>query len=322
MFAVWGVLRRFNIRDNQYTIDQKTKERRPGTKIPDIEYANILLSARHSSISNAATYVKCGSTLYELVKEERNQSEQEVSPFRAIHLTVQGESSKDTAEAILLPSAPYRQATVALQADWFFKNDCVLPDGLAFDVYYQSSCDAKTKRTASESLDEWAEGNLVDGRKREELKALVAAITREAIRDAFAGSMFAGPKAPPPSQDDHQVKEAARASDGERTSEGPPKKKAKRGSEDLKALVDAARVLEKNKVKNDDLIKFYKEAEAQLSNSQTNLTDSARRWCRYRSKLLKGIQRCIQECHGGDKEAFYKQKGFFATTNYKCTCNK
>jgi hypothetical protein len=60
LFATWGVLKSFGYfgRANDNTTDS-TNTKPPVPVIPELAYANILASARHSSVQNAGTYLVC-----------------------------------------------------------------------------------------------------------------------------------------------------------------------------------------------------------------------------------------------------------------------
>lgn len=105
LFAVWGV--------EQFCSEYDPLN--PGARVPSILYANILASARHSTISNAAKYAMDCSTLYHYSRLERFTDTQRVSTWKSIH-TVQ----HNLVSQITRPSAAYRKENVAEQASWYF----------------------------------------------------------------------------------------------------------------------------------------------------------------------------------------------------------
>ena len=298
LFAMWGVAQHMSASE-------------PEKPICDVLYAGILKSARHSSIQNAATYIKDGSTFYEIVKEERFQEDQRVSSWRCIHLI---SDSKDSGKRATEPSRLQQMVTVSEQADWYFRHEVSLGDGLSFQSYYHRACCLQPKLTCREQLCSLVAKGISTAAEKAEHNCLLRSVEAEIARQNSLDAISSHPQ-----QQENQDQ-------GPVDSGGEPSKKKrrkeKRGSDDLVHLKAQCKVLERAKSDKEACWKAYKEARVLLASSATTLTDGARRWARYRAETATKMEECIQKCHSGDEAAFFSQDGWFLATNYRCACKK
>jgi hypothetical protein len=77
LFAIWGTLK-FNGHSDGSTIGNRA--------LADIQFANILLSARHSTLAVAAGYIKDSATALAVQSKEQFNTHHAVGPWESIHL--------------------------------------------------------------------------------------------------------------------------------------------------------------------------------------------------------------------------------------------
>lgn len=96
LFAVWGVLRMLGVKTHERVMNM--------AKLPDLQLGNILKSARHKTLGNAATYQKDCHTQLCMVLRERYSEIHAVGSWDCCFI-----ETLDTARTITLPSKPYQK---------------------------------------------------------------------------------------------------------------------------------------------------------------------------------------------------------------------
>ena len=74
LFAMWGILEMYTNVPSKLDLN-------------NLVMANIMMSARHRSLSNAGTYAKDAMTLYAFLKRAQSAHNNHVGPWEAIHVT-------------------------------------------------------------------------------------------------------------------------------------------------------------------------------------------------------------------------------------------
>lgn len=108
LFAVWGFMNGLSLGSYSNFL------------IPHMYLAQIMRSARHSTVNNANTYQRDSSTIFELVKRERSDANNRVGVFQSIFL------EPGTYGSGLTPSAQWQRPLPEL-VDWWY-TDCVCMD--------------------------------------------------------------------------------------------------------------------------------------------------------------------------------------------------
>ena len=293
LFAVWGIATKYD------------SYRRIGKKIAltEVDYDSVLRAARHKTMTNASKYVLDACTLFELVQAERFQEDQKVSHWNAM-LVVQSTA----ASAVTIHSRVHQKESIAEQANWYYENDVVLPDGLDFRAYYNESCKTMTKDSVTESalqneLKIMAE-KAGDASGVEKIMKLMDQLIREKRKREWLSCS--------PAVQEEQ-------------SPTPPTKKSKNGEKSNPAWFDKLLMEFKacHKAKHDKAVVLQvwaKFADSDFAKQPGVFETSARNLVNKYKASHKKILQCIDQCHRGNAASFHALKKWPSATKYVCKC--
>ena len=327
LFAVWGVLRAMNAQFGGV----RTKDFKP-----NLLFEDILRCARHKSVGMAQNYVLDAISRHERVQEERFVANQVVSVWKSFKIDELAHAGD-----INGASLPYIQATLPLQADWWYTVELNNYRGNHLGQMYAAACVKKDsvetegrlmaliEKLGEEDRKEarWLIGNL----QRETTDAVTKRyISAQSQIPGSAVSTAGGLSSSGRGLSRSGATPTSTTTDSNETQE-PPRKRQKRGEKDYKEQRDQASALEKAYKRKPSLeggrkvLKawddFYKTVEDE--GGYCTLKDGApRKYYSNRRTNKTAIERCITGCFGGREEAFFGQLRVFPTVYGKIyTCN-
>jgi len=291
LFAVWGFLT--GVKLGSY--DSLT--------IPYLYMSNVMKSARHSTVSNASTYQRDASTLFELVQRERHNMDNKVGMFKSIFLEIGTHGSAVTS------SAPYQKPLPEL-ARWWYSTCLGLRDRPVGNNPVEILLLACNVRPRCQGLDEIKVNllncipnpskvnglmdqiqNYLDKERREITARILQDLEASRSQPREASQEVLSPAAVP------QKRRIIGTIDFHNTK----KRKGERGNDHINFL------LEKKK-------EFIEKTGGQ----QMKLTESARRW--YSRHVVKCLM-CLEDHLKGDRATFLEIYGEdFTTTRWSCRC--
>jgi hypothetical protein len=325
LFCVWGVLKQVNLpRELNGNVDG------------NIMLQDIVRCARHKSVQMAGTYVRDSITLYERVREAGFQPSQQVARFRAFLI------HNRAVNLMYDGSAAFKKDTLPEQVDWWMSIEHPHTRADTILCLYMEACAKKKTMAAEEQLLGLFQKIGASTADVLEATALLEQVQRDNAHVATASLIQEGgsaKRAPPGT--------AQRASEinGENGVEIPPPpgvdlqidiarppKKVRYGSvalmpqRDAIAKADVAFRTEPSRAKGEVCLSawdyFLKEADKQGGRSRLN--EQARKIYTARLQTSKGWEDCMDMCHRGDRDAFFKDQKKInpIKKKYECTCRK
>jgi len=288
LFAVWGVTMMVHLADKEKPIS-------------DIMYANILMSARHRSIKNAATYMLDNSTLYGMVKEERFQHLQKVGPWQPIHIT-----TPFMAASVTIHSAVFQQDLPEM-AIFFFEKELQLPLSASSIIALQRSCNKEVESDPKRQLLGLFGSKLPEEERHLATRLLDAMLADQSRQFSNISNAMAARAAVTASEDG--------PNDG-----APHRKKRKTVSKGTDTSVGQLRAQIDDECKKGGrraLVPLLERVDTLYMSQGRKLVESDRNYAKRLRKVLSQFKKCLDE----HEEAFYSTTKPVKRSNPSCDCN-
>lgn len=288
LFACWGIM----------VIVKLDRDGSGNLQMPAAVLVNLLLSARHRSVSSSATYIADTGALFEMSQIERFQHEQRVSRWQSIFVR-----ATPLARNVTQPSSPY-QAELPALADFFFDRELLLPDDSS--TLYATALEISMRET--EESDPMAKIlAMLAPESRTQAKALLEEMCRNAVqsRDNLVSAASAA----------HVSPDRAFASDLAAAPSSAKRRRAECAVVSLKEHRERA-----GTYANQGQVKKFLMLMQEVDGLSVDEKD--RKWRMRARNVVKRLQGCVDGCFNGKLEDFCASNPNFGVAKYKCTCNQ
>jgi hypothetical protein len=266
--------------------------------VPVLALSNIMNSARHKSVSNAASYQQDAATVLAIIEREQYPELQRVSYWESIFLDENGNGNHANG-----PSLHYQKKLSDLAR--FYMHDCMKLDSARTPVSNLMAflCSARPAESKGDELKKLLEKYMPAGLLNDALELVSGSISdalgqyQNSTPAATAGTATPASTAPVSPSTSTASLSASTSTQGE------PKKKKQRvrkgGDDDLDDRKEVALCGKNHKAKMTKIKALYDRVEA--GDNKGKLTDIARQW--YTKNVVKPMK-CLTICHHGSIDQF------------------
>jgi hypothetical protein len=329
LFAYWGVM------GEKFWMQSPLQDK----FVPELQLSNILKSARHKSIQNAATYQQDAAAVLAMVEREQFCHDQRVSRWESIYVVDGG-----NAHIVVTPSRFYQKPLVEMATFYFDTCLHLTTSSMTVSTLMSLICSTVPAESKHEKLKTILAKFLPAKELYETLDLLSGAICEaigsvQDVAAAATGSVVAASSvvAAPTTADTLSPTTAVAVSPSTTSlpaasTEQPPQKKRrirKGGDDDLEGRDKVIGCGKDHKAK----MTMIKALHDRVGEDRSALTEKARVW--YTKNVVKPM-RCLAQCHGGSVDhfvedaipVFFRSKQWrpdhnFPTHQYVCSkCNE